>query len=347
MEDLYEALPREEVVKAVERKRPVRVPCVMTKWWGEGLWEQYGERLREFDRFPHDAELILIDPVPYDRMSLSWLAGSDTEQRGHDSGSLRLEWAHLDEFIAKLPSPDEPGLLDPIRETIAFHKSHGRYVLFGWWGLFFERPWAIRGMSNILMDYYLNPDDVHRLHEALCDHYSGLIRRAAGELQPDGFWTSDDLGHQTQSMMRRPQFVEFLKPYYVRVAQACHEAGMHFWLHSCGNNTDLLEDLIEAGVDVFHPVQKHTMDERAIAAKYGDRLTFLAGLDVQHVLQEGSPDDVRAEVRYLVDTFDRPNGGMALAAGNGIVAGTPFANIEAFLDEAVRYGYEHRSRFSA
>jgi hypothetical protein len=52
----------------------------------------------------------------------------------------------------------------------------------------------------------------------------------------------------------------------------------------------------------------------------------------------------REEVRFLIDTFDRPNGGMCIAAGNGIVAGTPFENIIAFLDEAVCYGKKHRMR---
>ena len=122
---------------------------------------------------------------------------------------------------------------------------------------------------------------------------------------------------------------------------------MHFWLHSCGNNTEALPDLVDAGVDVFHPVQKHTMDEQAVAAEFGDRMTFLVGFDVQHILQEGTPDQVRAEVRYLVDTFDRPEGGMCLAAGNGIVGGTPFDNIDAFLDEAVRYGADHRAAMNA
>jgi hypothetical protein len=106
------------------------------------------------------------------------------------------------------------------------------------------------------------------------------------------------------------------------------------------------DDLIEAGVGVFHPVQKHTMDERAVAARYGDHLAFLVGFDVQHILREGTPDQVRAEVRYLIDTFDRSNGGLCLAAGNGIVAGTPFENIDAFLDEAVRYGEHARENCS-
>jgi uroporphyrinogen-III decarboxylase len=146
-------------------------------------------------------------------------------------------------------------------------------------------------------------------------------------------------------MMRPEHFREFLKPYYRRVGQACKQAGIHFWLHSCGNNTDVLEDLIEVGVHVFHPVQKHTMDDKSVAKQFGDRLSFLAGFDVQHTLPHGTPDDVRREVRYLIDTFDRPDGGMCLAAGNGIVAGTPMANIEAFLDEGLRYGQAHRQAF--
>jgi len=51
---------------------------------------------------------------------------------------------------------------------------------------------------------------------------------------------------------------------------------------------------------------------------------------------------VHEEVRFLIDTFDSPDGGMCIAARNGIVSGTPFENIEAFLDEALRYGEQHR-----
>jgi uroporphyrinogen decarboxylase len=141
-------------------------------------------------------------------------------------------------------------------------------------------------------------------------------------------------------------FREFIKPYYARIGAACREQGVHWWLHSCGNNTDIMGDLVEVGLDVFHPVQKGTMDEVTIAREYGDRMTFLVGIDVQHTLQERDPAGVREEVRFLIDTFDRPDGGMCIAAGNGIVGGTPFGNIAAFLDESVRYGAEHRRRFA-
>ena len=60
-------------------------------------------------------------------------------------------------------------------------------------------------------------------------------------------------------------------------------------MHSCGNNTDIVGDLAEVGLDVFHPVQKGTMDEVELSREYGDRMTFLVGIDVQHTLQERGP----------------------------------------------------------
>jgi uroporphyrinogen decarboxylase len=342
LSDLFAPLPREEVCKAVERRSPRRIPLVQAKWWGEGLHQQYGRALEAFRRYPDDTVNLWINPLDVAKMNLSWQAASG---RARDSGGLLPDWDYLDEFIAKMPDPEAPGLLDPYYEPARAARAQNRYLMFCWWGLFFERPWGLRGMENLMLDYYEHPAEVHRLHQALCDLYVGLLRRVARELRPDGFWSSDDLGHQTQLMMSPEQFRTLIKPYYEQVGAACREGGMHFWLHSCGNNTEILGDLADAGVSVFHPVQKHTMDEAAVAAAYGDRLTFLAGIDVQHVLQKGTPEDVRSEVRFLIDTFDRPDGGLCLAAGNGIVAGTPLVNIDAFLDEAIRYGAEHRSRY--
>ena len=339
----WSPLPREEVIKAVERKKPLRIPLVFAKWWGEGLVDQYGDRLKEFDRYPEDTAKIFIGPVNIGAMGLSWEIKRGT---AHDSNCVIDDWAKLDEFIEKLPDPEtDPQFDEAIRQAEEIRRQ-GSYMLFGWWNLFFERPWSLRGMETLLADYHLEPENVHRLHSALCDQYCRYLRRAIRDIRPDGFWTSDDLGHQTQLMMRPETFRELIKPYYARVGDVCKEAGVHFWLHSCGENTPILGDLADAGVNVFHPVQKGVMDDVAVAREYGDRMTFLVGFDVQHILQEADPAGVRKEVRFLVDTFDRPEGGMCIAAGNGIVRGTPFENIAAFLDEAVSYGVEHRGRFA-
>ena len=341
-DNVWLPLPREEVIKAVARKKPSRIPLVFAKWWGEGLTDQYGDRLQEFDRYPDDAARLFVSPVNIGAMKLSWKVKGG---KAHDSKCVIDDWAQLDEFIEKLPDPENDPQFEAAIPQAEQIRAQDRYFLFGWWNLFFERPWQLRGMGTLMVDYYESPDKIHRLHSALCDQYCRYLKVGIRELRPDGFWSSDDLGHQTQLMMSPTTFRELLKPYYERVGKVTKDAGIHFWLHSCGDNTPILGDLAEVGVNVFHPVQKGTMNEIAVAREYGDKMSFLVGFDVQHILQEEDPDGVRAEARYLIDTFDRSNGGMCFAAGNGIVAGTPFENIEAFLDEAVRYGTEHRRRF--
>lgn len=346
MVENYTPMSRADVIRAVERRCPSRIPLVHAHWWGEGLCEQYGDALHTFDRYPEDVVHILAEnPVNPSRMNLPW--EWQKEGNAHDAKCVIDDWAKLDDFIASLPRPETDPLFEQYLEKAQKAHAADMYILFGWWSLFYETGWSLRGMVNLLCDYVMSPDEVHRLYDAMCETYCAYIRHAHACIQPDGFFTSDDLGHQTGPMMGADMFEALLAPYYQRVGTTLKSCDMHFWLHSCGDNTVLLPGLIAAGVDVFHPVQKHTMDAAEVAKKYGDRLTFLAGIDVQHVLQECDPEGVRKEVRYLIDTFDRVDGGMCIAAGNGIVAGTPLANIEAFLDEAVIYGAQHRGAYAA
>jgi len=107
--------------------------------------------------------------------------------------------------------------------------------------------------------------------------------------------------------------------------------------------TDLLDEFVEIGMDVVHPIQPVAMDQAAVAQAYGDRLTFLAGIDVQYLLPGGTVADVEAGTRRLIDTFDRPSGGCILAASNGIMPETPLENIAAWLRTAETYGTVKRS----
>ena len=54
-------LTREEVRRAIRFGSPPRPPKAFTKWWGEGLWEQYGEALHRFDKYEED---VVVVPFP-------------------------------------------------------------------------------------------------------------------------------------------------------------------------------------------------------------------------------------------------------------------------------------------
>lgn len=250
-----------------------------------------------------------------------------------DAATALDDWGKLNDVLSQFPSPDFPALLEWMPP------ADGRYRLAHWWFCLFERHWSLRGMTNALTDYYEYPDETHRLFQALTDFYCGAIARSAAETPCDGVWFSDDLGTQSSEFFSIKIFREFFKPYYRQIFDTCHRHGMQTWLHTCGCVKAFIPDWIEIGLDVLHPIQKHTMDERAIATEFGGRISIFTGLDVQQVIPWGTPGEVRAEVRHLLDTFWRPGEGKCMiTAGNGINGDCTLPSLEAFLDESAHYG---------
>lgn len=253
---------------------------------------------------------------------------------GIDSREVIHDWEaeETEQFYETFPSPEYPGLV-PKRE------STDKYVLARFWFCYFERLWMLRGMENALMDFYLYPNEVHRLFRRLTDFYLRMMERTCEETHVDGFFVSDDLGTQYSAFFSLEIFREFFKPYYRQLFEKAHELGTHFWLHTCGNIQEFLPEFIEIGLDVIHPIQKYTMDEREIASKYGDKICIFAGFDVQKTIPFGTTEDVRKEVRYMLDTYWRDSGRLIMTMGNGSTEDWKPESIEALYDETIRYGY--------
>jgi uroporphyrinogen-III decarboxylase len=273
--------------------------------------------------------------APDDAPSYRWMP-TDAPERAEtgaiDARAPLTEWDQLDAMLADFPDSNYSGLFSnpPAPD--------GRYRIMHWWYTLFERHWSLRGMTNALMDYYTNPEEVHRLFRALTDFYLRIIERAKDELDADAIYTTDDLGTQTGPFFSPALFDEFYAPYYRELIERAHAKGMHYWLHTCGDVTRLMPKFIELGLDVIHPIQKHAMDETAVARQFGGQIAVWAGFDVQQTIPYGTAEDVRLEVRHLMDTFARPDGRLLFTAGNGITGDTPYASLEALFEEAYAYG---------
>lgn len=338
---IRDALTREEVIAAVERTGCSKVPVLFHKWWGEGLEERYGERLLTMaDKFPDDVFTAWyeepgaeVSPNGNPHYRLGYRDDySDAERHSIGQEAVLLpEWSELDRFLEDFPDPNEAGTFDSVKLEMERHAGN-RYKLGCWWRLFHERLWTIRGMENLMLDYYDAMDELKIVGRKILEFDKVIVDRFAA-LGFDGIFTSDDLGHQRGPMMSPTIFSELYYPLYEDFIDYVHRKGMHVFLHSCGDNTLLMPYLISAGLDVFHPVQKGCMDMEETSRRFGGQISFLAGMDVQNLLPNGTPEEVREEIRFLKKTFHTDRGGLLLAAGNGILSDTPFENIEAMLDE--------------
>ena len=210
--------------------------------------------------------------------------------------------------------------------------------LFG--GNFFEVPQFLYRIDKYLEHMGLHPDGCVRLSETLCDLYLARLEEWLGAVGPyiDVILFGDDLGGQTGPLMSPAMYRRYYKPYHKRIWGRAKElaphAGIH--LHTCGGIEPLLDDLIEAGLEMFDPVQITAagMDPRRLKTTYGDRMTFWGGgCETRYVLPRGTPDEVRAHVRENIAIF-QPGGGFVFQQVHNILADVPPENIIAMFEAA-------------
>ena len=274
----------------------------------------------------------LPDGTWRDKFGVVW---RDSEGRGAwHSVKVPLEEPTLAgyEFPELLPEEE----LAALRESFSRPTQLYSYVNIGM--TFFERSWALRGMANILMDFLLHPAFAHELFERLMQMHLEVIDRLA-ELPLDAIRFGDDFGQQRGLIMGVPVWREFLKPRLKKMYDRTHELGMQVWIHSCGDNSPVLHDLIEIGVDVYNPFQPEAHDVYALKRQFGDRITFEGGIGTQGLLPRGTPEQIRAEVSRLCEEIGR-GGGFIISPTKPIMPDVPTENavacVEAILGQAGR-----------
>jgi len=148
----------------------------------------------------------------------------------------------------------------------------------------------------------------------------------------DGIFISDDWGGQETTLMNPDDWRRFYKPCYERMFDLIHRAGLHVWMHSCGNVTQIIPDLIEIGLNVLNPIQPQAMSVDELAEEFGGKLCFFGGVDVQGTLPHGTPQEVKKEVKHLIKTFGKYEGGYIGGTSHTILPDTPLRNIEALFE---------------
>jgi len=182
--------------------------------------------------------------------------------------------------------------------------SEGTYRFSGNLSMFYHCDCfsAFGGMQNYFLKMYTDPEVVHAVTRRANDYYLRENRRffeLAGD-HFEAFKVSHDLGTQLNLLLSPDMLETFVFPYVKEQIDLGHEYGYDVLLHCCGAIKKILPRIIELGADLLHPIQALAagMDADSIA-EFKDRITFVGGIDTQHLLVHGSPADVRAEVHRV------------------------------------------------
>ena len=229
----------------------------------------------------------------------------------------------------QFPDPDDPHLMDLV-QTTASRFGDERFVLALHHTALFERAWSLRGFENALLDFRQHPQFVEDLYERITEYQISLAKRfiAAGI---DGAMVGDDYGMQHGLLMNPATWRKMIKPCLQRIWRVYQDAGLPVIQHSCGDVRPLLPDFVEMKLDVLHPVQPLAMPSQEIQSSYGETLVFFGGLDTQHLLPFGTPEDVFQAVRQSIEVLGS-NGAYIFAPAQAVMPDVPVANVRALIE---------------
>ena len=207
-----------------------------------------------------------------------------------------------------------------------------------------EHPKGIRSYDDWLMAHLTHPEyieGVFALQTERCLENLELYRQAVGDRISAIFISGTDFGTQRGTFISPDLYRGLYLPFHKRINDWVHaHTKWKTFFHSCGSIYYLIPDLIEAGVDILNPVQCSAaeMDPARLKREFGDKVVFWGGgVDTQHTLPFGTPEDVRREVAERIRIF-APGGGFIFNTIHNIQAKTPIENLLAMFESAHEAG---------
>ncbi|HLA40374.1 MAG TPA: uroporphyrinogen decarboxylase family protein [Candidatus Glassbacteria bacterium] len=249
------------------------------------------------------------------------LAGAENE-----SDLDRITWPNAEIL-------DETACVERARQAA----ESGLAVYGGVWASIFTGSRYLLGEEDYLSALVANPSLISALVARLTDCYLGL-NRAYFDLcaqHIDIFYFGSDFGIQGGLFISPAMFRTFYKPHLARLAAQAKSYGLKVMYHTCGAVSEIIEDLIDCGIDILDPVQVSAagMAPEELGRRFKGRICFHGGISTQTLLPVATPEKVYAVTRATIEQLGP--GGYIVAPDQDMIGDVPLENIEAML-RAVR-----------
>ena len=347
---------RERFGRVYEHKEPDRVPMLETPWsstverWRrEGLPE--GVSVGEYfgldtthgigaDNSPRYPESVLEETDEYVVRTTKW--GATLRNWRHAGGVPEF----LDFTVVDRDSwAEAKERIQPTEDRIDWERLEHNYPLWieegawitggGWFGYDVASNWFV-GTERLLMAMVTDPDWCADIFQHMCEVHLALFDMIWERGYTfDCFRWPDDLGYRNGLLFSPQTYRDVLQPVHKRACDWAHAHGAVVMLHSCGGVTDLIPDLLDAGIDGLNPIEvKAGMDLVDIKRRFGDRLVLEGGIDVRVM---SDPAAIEEEIRTKV-TAAKKDGGYIFHSDHSVPESVSLEDYERVIRLARQYG---------
>jgi len=311
---------RENYLRTITFSRPEYIPCRVAL--SRALWNELGSELEEVLThhpilFPNFKKGQGRRPVSDERHRVgrfvdSW--GCVWENAidgivGVVTGHPLADWDALKGYKPPDPSRfDHLGRIDWEQRIaeIKARKERGQLTQANFaHGFLFMRLTYLRGFENFMLDIATNEPRLRELIKIVEEFNMYYVRRYL-PLGVDIAHFGEDLGAQDAAMLSPAQFREWLAPSYRRLMQPFRESGTHVYLHSDGHIMELIDDLIDCGVNIIN-LQDLVNGIENIERHIKGRIAIELDIDRQKIVPFGKPSEIRALIEEEVKRLGSPD----------------------------------------
>lgn len=272
----------------------------------------------------------------FDQTYFPYVDGYPDSYENLDAEMGRIMWAR--DVHSPWDHAGEDRFWEQLRErTLRLRETTDKALLVVCGCNLFEWGTFLRRMDNFLMDLLCDPANVERLLDELLKRHLATLEKvcnAVGDLV-DIIRFGDDLGMTSGPFMDADTYRLLFKPRHKILCDYVKEhSQMHTFIHSCGSISSLMPDLIEAGIEIFNPIQTNAwqMEPEFLKKEFGKDCTFWGGgIETAGVLNVGTPEKVREQVLERLETFSN-GGGFVFNTVHNILPDVPPQNIVAMFD---------------
>jgi uroporphyrinogen decarboxylase len=299
-------------------------------------WDVYSKLKDKGDYFEYFDEWGFVHHFPKNGYWFSLVSGSMETLDFTEEGIVEKgTW----------PNAGNPIRWKGLRERALGYRNNGLAVFTkGLCAGLFEMHQRVRGMENAMLDPFMFPENSDLLVGKLTDLKIEFWDEALNQLGDviDIAGEGDDYGTQQSQLIAPEQFREYYKPHFKRIINfiKSKKPDVKILFHSCGNIRPIISDFIEMGVDILNPIHVTATGMEPVQLKkdFGKDIVFWGGgVDTQHVLPSGTPEQVKDNVKRNIDAL-APGGGFVFSTIHNIQAEVPSQNIVAMLEALNEYG---------
>jgi len=290
------------VKKAIGFKGPERIPYNFDSNRTPEIETKYGD----------DLIWVFIGPDPDFIPSTPGADELGIVSETLDSRVFGLPVVHPLNDWAKLPDYHFPDYSKQARYwdlEIQVAANPGKYILGMFPHFLFQHMMHLVGFEKLMTDIIAEREAVLELRNRMVDSCISVVHSMA-DRGVHGLIAIEDLGLQDRMFISPRLWLEIFKPGYSRIISAAHQRGLHVFSHTCGYIFEIIEDMIEIGLDVIQLDQQDHMGIERLSRSYGGRICFFCPVDIQTTLS--IPENfafIEAKVKQLIWNFGRFDGG--------------------------------------